>query len=267
LTRRPHGFDTDAHHHAKTLVDRLDQPRHHSPSAVFERRGATAMSSVHTRLDFDAELRELRSRSLEMATRCERAVALAVEVMRQGDPEMAAKVRELEAQSDHDEVELTALVLRILALRQPVARDLRFLTTALKLVTDLERIGDEAALMADRATEERGEARSLLRDELELMAEHAQRILRDALKAFFEEDAESAQRALEGDRTVDQQYSAVVAKMSDRMSKRADEVVDGTLVVRIAKHLERIAGHATNVAEEAIFVITGEDIRHSRTTK
>jgi phosphate transport system protein len=223
------------------------------------------MSSVHTRLDFETELRELRSRSLEMATRCERTVALAVQAMRKGDSEVAGKVSELEAQSDHDEVDLTALVLRILALRQPVARDLRFLTAALKLVTDLERIGDEAALMAQRAMEGRGEAGSLVRDELEPMAELAQRILRDGLKAFFEEDAESALRALEGDRAVDQQYNAIVAKMSDRMSKRSDEVVNGMLVVRMAKHLERIAGHATNVAEEAIFVMRGEDIRHSRT--
>jgi phosphate transport system protein len=223
------------------------------------------MSSVHTSLDFEAELRELRSRSLEMATRCERTVELAVEALRQGAPELAGKVRELEGEMDHDEVDLTALILRILALRQPVARDLRFLTAALKLVTDLERISDEAALMAERATES-GDARPLLRAELEPMARHAQQILRDALRAFFEADAESAQRSLEGDRAVDEQYSAIVARMSDRMSKRSEEVANGMLVVRIAKHLERIAGHATNVAEEAIFVIRGEDVRHTRAT-
>jgi phosphate transport system protein len=223
------------------------------------------MSSVHTSLDFEAELRQLRSRLLEMATRCEHTVELAVETLRQGAPERAAKVRELEGQIDHDEVDGTALILRILALRQPVARDLRFLTAALKLVTDLERISDEAALLAERAME-LGGARPLLRDELEPTAKHAQQILRDALRAFFDADAESAQRALEGDRAVDEQYSAIVAKMSDRMSKHSEEVANGMLVVRIAKHLERIAGHATNVAEEAIFVIRGDDIRHTRAT-
>jgi phosphate transport system protein len=222
------------------------------------------MSSVHTMRDFDTELREVRSRAREMGTRCERAVAIAIEALLRGPSDLAGKVRELEEETDRDDVDITARALRILALRQPVARDLRFVTATLKLVTDLERIGDEAVLVADRATEGRGETKSLVLDDLEPMAKQAQEALRDALRGFFDEDIDGAQRALESDRAVNEQYSAIIATTSDRISKRGEDAESGMLVVRIAKHLERIAGHAANVAEEAIFVVGGIDVRHAR---
>jgi phosphate transport system protein len=214
--------------------------------------------------DFETELREVRMRAHEMGTRCETAVALAIEAMLRGPSEPAARVRDLEEQTDRDDVEITAHVLRILALRQPVARDLRFLTAVLKLVTDLERIGDESVLIAERAMEGHGEAASLVLDELEPMAKQAQEVLREALAGFFEEDIPKAERALEGDRAVNDQYRSIVATTSDRMTKRSEQAVTGMLVVRIARHLERIAGHAANVAEEAMFIVTGVDVRHPR---
>src|ERR1700722_16353085 len=103
----------------------------------------------HTSRDFEAELRELRAHSLAMGARCERSLQLALESFWNGSHETAGEVEKLDRQIDADEMQIDALVLRILALRQPVAHDLRFLTAALKLVTDLERIGDEAVNIAE----------------------------------------------------------------------------------------------------------------------
>src|SRR5205814_71867 len=137
----------------------------------------------HTSRDFEAELRELRATVLAMGARCERSLQLALEAFWQGSHDMAAEVEELDRQIDHDEMQIDALVLRILALRQPVAHDLRFLMTALKLVTDLERIGDEAVNIAERGKEGSGIAHEQVRSSLKAMSEEAQQMVRDALDA------------------------------------------------------------------------------------
>src|SRR5262249_921483 len=170
----------------------------------------------------------------------------------------------LDQQIDRDEMDIDALVLRILALRQPVAYDLRFLTAALKLVTDLERIGDEAVNIGERAVEEHGAAKSLVRQELEARGTEAQEMLRDALNTFVHGDSPGAEAVLARDDIVDQHYGAIMGKMSDYMSKHPQDVPAGLRVVKVAKYLERIADHATNVAEEVIFMVRGEDVRHLR---
>jgi phosphate transport system protein len=222
------------------------------------------MKTTHTSREFETELRELRSHLLAMGARCERSVSLALEAFWQTTPELAAQVQSIDAQIDRDEMDIDALVLRILALRQPVAYDLRFLTTALKLVTDLERVGDEAVNIAERAVEEHGGAKLLVRDELEAMAKHAQEMLRDALLAFVEADPEKAQEVMGRDDFVDRHYGSVIGKMSAHMAAHSEDVPTGLRVVKVAKYLERIADHATNVAEEVIFMVRGEDVRHIR---
>jgi phosphate transport system protein len=222
------------------------------------------MPPEHTSRDFESELREVRSRASQMGVRCERALALAIDVMSQGTADSSGQPQELASQIDRDEVDLTALVVRVLALRQPLARDLRLLTATLKLVTDLERISDEASHIAKRAMEEPAKTRLLARDELGPMVTRTQQTLRSALHGFFDEDLPSAESTLASGDAVHEQYNAVVAEMSDRMAKGAADAVSGVLVIRIAKHLERVAGYATSVAEEAIFLVRGECVRHYR---
>src|SRR5277367_2306192 len=154
------------------------------------------MLGSHTSRDFEAELRELRANTLAMGARCERSLRLALDAFWSGSPERAAEVKELDRRIDRDEMEIDALVLRILALRQPVAYDLRLLATALKLVTDLERIGDEAVNIAERAEEGQGEPKELARAQLKAMADQAQQMLRDALDAFVEGDVTRAEQVL-----------------------------------------------------------------------
>src|SRR5215831_11824682 len=131
------------------------------------------MPSSHASRDFETELRELRAHVLAMGARCERILQLALEAFWQGSAELANEVEELDRHIDRDEMDIDALVLRVLALRQPVAYDLRFLATALKLVTDLERIGDEAVNIAERTREGQSLAKDMVRTALKSMSEQA----------------------------------------------------------------------------------------------
>jgi phosphate transport system protein len=223
------------------------------------------MGRMHTSRDFESELRELRAHSLAMGARCERSLQLALEAFWTGSHPMAAEVESLDRQIDDDEMKIDALVLRILALRQPVAYDLRFLTTALKLVTDLERIGDEAVNIAERAKEGQGGAKDKVGLVLKRMSEQAQQMVRDALDAFVEGDIARAEHVLEQDDGVDNAYGEVLDAMTELMRQLPDEVPSAIRVIKVAKYIERIADHATNIAEEVIFMVRGDDVRHLRT--
>jgi phosphate transport system protein len=220
---------------------------------------------THTSRDFEAELRELRAHSLARGARCERSLQLALEAFWSGSHDTAAEVEALDLQIDDDEMKIDALVLRILALRQPVAYDLRFLTTALKLVTDLERIGDEAVNIAERAKEGHGIAKDKVGALLKRMSEQAQQMVRDALDAFVEGEVSRAEEVLLRDDAVDQAYGEVLDAMTALMREAPDEIPSAIRVIKVAKYIERIADHATNIAEEVIFMVRGEDVRHLRT--
>jgi phosphate transport system protein len=220
------------------------------------------MPSSHTSRDFEAELRELRAHTLAMGARCERSLRLALEAFWTQSDKIAAEVKELDFKIDRDEVDIDALVLRILALRQPVAYDLRLLATALKLVTDLERIGDEAVNIAERAEEAHGQSKDQVQSELRAMADHAQQMLRDALDAFVEGDVQRASLIRSRDDAVDALYGEILRAMTTFMATHPEEVMPAVRVIKVAKYIERIADHATNIAEEVIFMVQGDDVRH-----
>jgi phosphate transport system protein len=219
----------------------------------------------HTSRDFEAELRELRAHTLAMGARCERSVQLALEAFWNGSHDTAAEVEALDRQIDSDEMQIDALVLRILALRQPVAYDLRFLTAALKLVTDLERIGDEAVNIAERAKEGHGVAKEKVHGVLKKMCEEAQQMVRDALDAFVQGEASLAEKVLTRDDRIDHAYAEVLNIMMEFMAHNTEDIPGAVRVMKVAKYIERIADHATNIAEEVIFMVRGEDVRHVRT--
>ena len=223
------------------------------------------MPSIHTSRDFEAELRELRAHALAMGARCERSLQLAFDAFWSGSSECAAEVERLDRQIDRDEMDIDALVLRILALRQPVAFDLRFLATALKLVTDLERIGDEAVNIAERAREGHGLATAAVKSDLETMCAEAQHMLQDALEAFVNSEVTRAEGVLERDDFVDNLYGGILQKMMEYMATNPGDIPGAVRVIKVAKYIERIADHATNIAEEVIFLVNGDDVRHIRT--
>jgi phosphate transport system protein len=199
-----------------------------------------------------------------MGARCERIVGVAFDGIEQKAPRLVDEVSALDTQIDRDELDVHALILRILALRQPVADDLRFLATALRLITDLERVGDEAVNIAERAMEADVGERILVAGELRIMANASRDMLHLALDAFLRGDDEQAERVLGCDDQVDSRCAAVIRAMTAWIANHPAEVRAGLRTIRVAKYLERIADHATNVAEEAIFMVRAEDVRHGQ---
>lgn len=187
-----------------------------------------------------------------------------VEAFWNGSLRIAAEVEELDRQIDDDEKEINALVLHILALRQPVAYDLRLLAGAMRLVTDLERVGDEAVKIAERARAELGSAREMVRGLLGTMCQHTQEMLRDALEAYVEGQAPRAEQILVRDDSVDELHGTITRALTEYMTQNRHHVAEAIRVMQVSKYLERVADHATNIAEGAIFVARGDDVRHSR---
>jgi phosphate transport system protein len=219
-------------------------------------------SAKHSSRDFEAELRELRAHILAMGARCERIVGLAFDAFLQRTPDAAREVFDLDAHIDRDDLAIHALIMRMLALRQPVADDLRFLTTALRLITDLERIGDEAVNIAERALAGGAQTGGLVDCELALMSAAARDMLHLALDSFIQGDEMQADHVLECDDEVDRRCGAIISAMAAHMSGHPGEVGEGLRAIRVAKYLERIGDHATNVAEQVIFMVRGDDVRH-----
>jgi phosphate transport system protein len=217
---------------------------------------------AHTSRDFESELRELRAQTLAMGARCERALQLALRAFWEGSVEFAAEVEALGRTIDQDEMDIDALALRILALRQPVAYDLRLLTAVTRLATDLERIGDESVNIAERARGDSSSAKQRAEGDLRAMAERAQQLLREALEAFAHNEDERADRVLVRDKTVDGLHGSIVTSMSRFISEDAKHVGEALRVIQVSKYLERVADHATNIAEQVIFIVRAEDVRH-----
>jgi phosphate transport system protein len=217
----------------------------------------------HTDREYEAELQQVRERLLVMGGRVEEMIGNAVRAVGERDAGLARATIDLDHKVNRAEMEVDELCLRILARRQPMASDLRFLTLALKMVTDLERIGDLAVNICERAIDLRSETRLEGLDTLEKMADFVQGMVRDAIDAFLHNDAERAQRVIDRDDEVDELYHVYFRDVLAVMVVGADNVERGIHVQSVAKWLERIGDHATNLAEIVIFMVNGKDVRHA----
>lgn len=214
--------------------------------------------------DFELELRELRGHLLAMGARCERVVGEAVTAFIRRDRALAERVFEVDRKIDRDEMEIDELTIGIIALRQPVAEDLRFLASTLKFVTDLERIGDEAVNIAERARDTADDRARPTLAEIERMSVIAREMLRSSLDAFVEGDAGGARRVLSRDDEVDELYGRTLRELFAWMSAHPESIASAQAVVSVARYLERVADHATNLAEQVVFMVEGRDVRHGR---
>ena len=218
---------------------------------------------THTSRAYDQELRDLKARLLAMGARCEDLIRMASRAFENLDSELAHTVEESDRVLNIEEIAIDQMTVRILALRQPVGRDLRFLVTALKVVTDLERIGDEAVNVAERVVELAASAEiAKLKPKLAEMAHASSRMVRMALDSFVEEDVQAARAVLNEDDAVDELYGELLRMSMDFIRKQPERVEDGMRVASCAKYLERIADHATNIAEMVVFMVSGDDVRH-----
>jgi phosphate transport system protein len=212
---------------------------------------------------YEARLRELRERLLVMAGRVEQMIADAVRALVERDAELARETIEVDQKVNRAEMETDELCLHLLASLKPVGSDLRFITLSLKMVTDLERIGDLAVNICERAID-----LSLLPplrpyQDIPEMATTVQSMVRDAIDAFVESDVEKAQAVIERDDVVDALYTRAFRDVLGLMLRDGGTVERGIHVQSVAKWLERMADHATNLAEQVVFMVKGQDIRHT----
>ncbi len=224
--------------------------------------------SLHTDKAYEQELTELRDRLLTMGGLVETAIASSVRAVIEGDAEAAQQVETRDREINRMEVEIDGACRRILALRQPAASDLRFITTALKIVTDLERMGDLAVNVAERALElshSPAQPTTLApMHDLAKLAELSQAQLKSALDAFVVRDVERAELVLRGDEVLDALYLKIFNSLLAIMMEDARSIRRATSLMFAAKHLERFGDHATNLAEMVVYMVRGTDIRHPR---
>jgi phosphate transport system protein len=222
------------------------------------------MTRAHTDREYDNQLRQVRDKLLLMAGHVEAMIESAVRALVERDVLLARRTIDNDHKVNQFEVETDELCLVILAKRQPMASDLRFITLALKMVTDLERIGDLAVNICERALDLSGEPPIRNYDDLVRMADLVQSMVRDAIDAFVHADDEKAQRVIDRDQAIDDLYHEIFADILQRMSSDASLslIKRGIHVQSVAKWLERMADHSTNIAEQVVFMVKGQDIRH-----
>ena len=206
---------------------------------------------------FDEQLALLNKEMIAMGALCEKVISLAVDALENGDSEAASKVSPFDSEIDEKERAIEALCLKLLLQQQPVARDLRQISAALKMITDMERIGDQAEDIAEIITflGGRGDERDGL---LENMAHSVIKMVTQSIDAYVKCDTILAMDVINQDDTVDAYFDEVKKKLISRI---ANDPSDGEYILdllMIAKYFERIGDHATNLAEWVIFSVTGE---------
>jgi phosphate transport system protein len=216
----------------------------------------------HTDRKYEEELVQLRAKLLFMGSKVEEALGHAMKAFQAQDLPLASRVIRMDRDVNRLEKEVDGDCLSILARRQPVASDLRFITSALKLVTDLERIGDLAVNIAERVVLLGEDPRRRPWSGVEAMAATVRDMLRDALDAFVHADLAKAGWVIEQDRGVDAAYGATLHETLALMMEDRGALQQAMAVQSIAKLLERVGDHATNLAERVVFMADGTDIRH-----
>jgi len=212
---------------------------------------------------FDEELMKLKEKVLKMGALVETAMKDAVTSLVERSSELARKVIENDHKVNALDVEIDEECIRLLAIRQPRAGDLRFITTAMKITTDIERMGDLAEDIAERAVELNEEP--ILKPYIDIprMAEIAQGMTRDALDAFVRKDKKLAMDVIMRDDEVDLLNVQVFNEVLLFMIRDPHTVSRVTRITYVSKYIERIADHATNIAEMVIYLVEGKIIRHT----
>ncbi len=211
---------------------------------------------------FDADLEDLRGRLLRMGSLCEEMVHYAVKVVVERDDKHLPAVQDWERQVNAAHIDIDEVCLRLIALHQPAAGDLRLIAAAIKINSDLERVGDQAVNIAETGVYLLKEPVIKLGD-IPRMVEVAAGMLKDSLDAFARGDVDLARDVIKRDDEEDRLKSQTFNELVTLMQRDASAIQRGMDIILIARNLERIADHATNIAEDVIFMVLGKDIRHS----
>ncbi len=222
----------------------------------------TVEARLHTDRHYEAELKDLHLKILEMGGFVEKQIANGMTALVERDDAQARATIERDHTANRMDVEVDDLCLRLLALHQPAAKDLRLITTALKITTDLERIGDMAVNMCERALELNREPQLKPFIDLPRMVDVAQAMLRESLNAFVSEDVELALKVCRDDDIIDNLNNQLFRELLSYMIEEPHTITRAIRLLFIAKYIERIADHATNIAEMVVFMVKGKSIRH-----
>ena len=217
---------------------------------------------AHTDKTYDLQLGDLRDKLLSLGGMVETEIANGMRALEERDSKLAEQVIAQDRQVNRLEVEIDDACRRLLVLRQPAASDLRFITTALKIVVDLERIGDLAVNVAERALDLNQSPPLKPVHDLTRLAELCRKQLRAALDAFVDGDVAKAEAVIKEDALLDSIYGNLFNELLALMMEDSRNIRRASSLLFVAKHLERLGDHATNVAEMVIYMVRGTDVRH-----
>ncbi len=212
---------------------------------------------------FHEELDALKQTLLAMGALVEDQIRRVMRALIERDGELAQDVIDRDSQVNSYDVEVDEKCVELLALHQPTAGDLRFITTAMKIVTDLERIGDQAVNIAQRAIELNQEPQLKPYIDLPRMAEKAQRMVKEALDAFVARDTELARQVCGKDAEVDGIKEQMFRELLTYMMSDAKTIPRAIRLMLVSRFLERVADHATNIAEMVIYMVESKMVRHT----
>ena len=209
---------------------------------------------------FDAQLLQLNRMLIHMGDLCGIAIENATKALQDGNIQMAYDVMTADAEIDQAERDIERLCLTLLLQQQPVARDLRQISSALKMITDMERIGDHAADISELTIQMAGKPYVKELEHIKAMAKESMVMLVDSIEAYVNLDLTKARKVIAQDDVVDDLFIKVKSELIDLIHRNADAGEQETDLLMVAKYLERIGDHATNISEWVIYYITGEHI-------
>ena len=224
------------------------------------------MTGEHSSKQYDQELEAIRSKVLLMGGMVETQFESAMECFRAGDPERADRVMAEDQAVNQLEVQLDDACSHLIVRRQPTANDLRTVMASIKVITDLERIGDEASKIArtSKSLFERGHTSFAHYDMVRTIAKATGELLHDALDAFARLDGKQALELIAADESIDHEFRTILRNLITFMMEDPRTISSALDTLWVAKAIERIGDHAKNIAEYVIYVVEGRDIRHSK---
>ena len=211
---------------------------------------------------FDTELKKLKEKVFKMGLLVEQAIGDSTDALFKRDSAKAQMVMKNDQEINIQEIEIDELGHELIALFQPAAVDLRFITMVLKMTSDLERMGDHAVNIAEKAVIINQEPPLKPYEDLPKLAEGARKMVRDALNAFMGKDPDKAQRILEEDDELDRLNAKLYSDLQTLMEAQPKKIRTGVSLVMVSHNLERVADLATNIAEDVIYLKKGVDVRH-----
>ncbi|KPU28335.1 PhoU family transcriptional regulator [Caloranaerobacter sp. TR13] len=214
------------------------------------------------RKHFDQQLKELHDSLLKMGTMVEKAIDIAIQSLIEQDIEKAKKVIEIDDKIDALEVQIEEKCLDLIALQQPIARDLRKISTILKIITDLERIGDHAVNIAEVVIKIGKEKFIKPLIDIPKMADIVKEMVKNSLNSYIKEDLKLAKEVAQKDEIVDNIYKDIYIELLELLTKNKKNMPQTINLLLIGRYLERVADHTTNICERIIYMITGERVSY-----